>query len=88
LEILKGEVVLASGGSRPKRSGGGDGRRSSVDEEAIIGFVRTNQPVAAGAIGDHIGVRGNTLSQRLTRMVEKGLLTKTGERRGTRYSAA
>jgi hypothetical protein len=88
LEILKGNVTLATGTPRAKRAGGGNGRRGGIDEDAIVGFVRANQPVAAGDIGQEIGVTGNRLSVKLGRMVDAGLLTKTGERRGTRYSAA
>jgi hypothetical protein len=51
-------------------------------------FVRAHEPVAAREIGQHIGVSGNRLSVKLGRMVSAGLLTKTGERRGTRYSVS
>ena len=87
LEILRGDVVLASGAGRAQRSNGRRSSRGGTDD-AIVAFVRAHQPVGAGDIGQHIGVTGNTLSQRLKRMVEKGLLTKTGERRGTRYSVS
>jgi hypothetical protein len=64
------------------RSSGG------IDEQAIVSFVRSAQPVAAREIGEQIGVSGNRLSVKLGRMVSAGLLTKTGERRGTRYSVS
>lgn len=88
LEILKGNVALASGAPRAKRSGGGNGKRGGIDEDAIVTFVRANQAASAGDIGAEIGVTGNRLSVKLGRMVNAGLLTKTGERRGTRYSTA
>jgi hypothetical protein len=87
IDVLKGNVALAS---RPARSSSPSSSRSrgSIDEEAIIGFVRSNQPVSARDIGQQIGVTGNRLSVKLGRMVNAGVLTKTGERRGTKYSAA
>jgi hypothetical protein len=90
LEILRGNVAIATGAGRPRRApaGGSSNSRSGIDEEAIVSFVRSAQPVAARDIGAHIGVTGNRLSVKLGRMVSAGLLTKTGERRGTRYSVS
>ena len=84
LDVLKGNVALATRSrSMPARRS-----RSGIDEDAIVSFVRSNAPASARDIGEQIGVSGNTLSVKLGRMVEKGLLTKTGERRATRYSTA
>ena len=90
LEILRGNVAIASGARKPRRApaGGGGNSRGGIDEDAIVSFVRSAQPVAAREIGEQIGVSGNRLSVKLGRMVSAGLLTKTGERRGTRYSVA
>ena len=87
IDVLKGNVALASRPARSPRQASSR-TRGSIDEEAIIGFVRSNQPVGARDIGEQIGVTGNRLSVKLGRMVQSGVLTKTGERRGTRYSAA
>ena len=81
LDVLRGNVALATRSRRPPS------RRSGIDEDAIVSFVRSNAPASARDIGQQIGVTGNTLSVKLGRMVEKGLLTKTGERRATRYEA-
>jgi predicted HTH transcriptional regulator len=88
LEILKGDVALATGTRRAKRAGGSSRSQGGIDEDAITAFVRANQPVSARDIGEQIGVTGNRLSVKLSRMVNAGVLTKTGERRGTRYSVA
>ena len=87
LDVLNGNVALASGAGRAKQA---NGRRSrgGIDEAAVVAFVQKNQPASARDIGENIGVTGNRLSNKLTAMVKAGLLTKTGERRGTRYSAA
>lgn len=87
LDVLRGNVALSS---RPSRATTTTARptRGAIDEQAIVSFVRSAQPVAAREIGQQIGVTGNRLSVKLGRMVDKGLLTKTGERRGTRYSVA
>jgi hypothetical protein len=84
IEVLRGNVPTASARSarRPSRAR----RGGTIDEGAIMAFVRANQPASAREIGEHIGVTGNRLSVKLGRMVESGLLKKTGERRGTRYS--
>ena len=79
VDVLRGNVALATRSrTAPPR------RRGSIDEEQIVAFVRQNQPVGAKQIGPAIGVTGNNLSVKLGRMVQKGLLTKTGERAGTR----
>ena len=87
LEILRGNVTVATG---PRRAPATASRsnRGGIDEDAIVSFVRSAQPVAAREIGEQIGVSGNRLSVKLGRMVSAGLLTKTGERRGTRYSVS
>ena len=82
LDMLKGNVALAT----PRGRAVTVRARGRIDEDAVVAFVRSHQPVAARDIGEHIGVTGNSLSVKLGRMVEKGLLTKTGERRATRYS--
>jgi hypothetical protein len=88
IDVMKGNVALATGSRRAKQTGGSNGRRGGIDEDAIVSFVRANQPASASDIGQEIGVSGNRLSVKLGRMANAGLLTKTGERRGTRYSAA
>ena len=83
LDVLKGNVALAtrSRSTAPRI-------RGSIDEDAIVAYVRSHQPVLGRDIGQHIGVTGNRLSVKLGRMVKAGLLTKEGERTGTRYSVA
>jgi hypothetical protein len=90
LEVLRGEVAVASGSRRSSATTNRARRNSAggIDEQAVVAFVRANQPVAARDIGNEIGITGNRLSVKLGRMVSAGLLTKTGERRGTRYSVA
>jgi hypothetical protein len=84
LEVLKGNVGLGTAKTVAKPAAG----RQSISEDAIVAFVSTNQPVGAAAIGDHIGVKGNSLTVKLGRMIEKGTLTKSGERRQTVYHLA
>lgn len=83
LDVLRGNVALATR-ARSTRS---SSRRSSIDDE-IVAFVRAHQPVAARDISEQVGMTGNSLSVKLGRMVQAGKLTKEGERRNTRYSAA
>ena len=95
IDVLSGNVAVASG-SGGRRSGGGAARQSrggsgrltasQISEDRIVEFVRSNQPVGAAAIGDHVGASGNALSVKLRAMVDKGRLSKQGEKRATKYS--
>jgi Fic family protein len=83
LEILKGNTLVARSRTAPARR-----TRGSIDEAAIVAYVRKNPNASAGDISTVAGASGNTLSVKLGRMVKAGVLTKTGERANTRYSAA
>lgn len=87
LEVLKGNVGLGSA-KRPAATAKPAAGRQSISEDAIVAFVGANQPVGAAAIGDHVGVKGNSLTVKLGRMIEKGVLRKSGERRQTVYHLA
>ncbi|HEX4110877.1 MAG TPA: hypothetical protein VHX88_22300 [Solirubrobacteraceae bacterium] len=65
--------------------------RGRIDEERIIAALRQRSPIGAQHIADHIeaaanGISSAALSSKLRDMVERGLLVKQGQRRGTKYS--
>ncbi len=61
-----------------------------MDEKKIVAAVRKRPGCPAGYIFDQIdgsalGISPASLSQKLKSMVERGILAKEGEKRGTRY---
>ena len=85
VSMLKGEVAIAP--SRTDQFPAASSRRRSswpIDENAIVTFVRANQPVGATQIGKRVGASsGNPLSLKLKAMVDNGVLSKEGQRRST-----
>jgi hypothetical protein len=60
--------------------------RRSLRMTACCAFLRQqSEPVGADAIRNHLGLSQN-LSNRLQVLTDEGTITKTGERRDTRYS--
>ena len=55
-------------------------------QQAILEAVREHGTVDAGLLIRATGANRNTLKDNLRRMVDRGLLEKTGQRRTTRYS--
>ena len=66
-----------------------DLERESLDfpplQKAILETVREHGTVDAGLLIKATGANRNTLKDNLRKLVDRGLLTRTGERRGTRY---
>ena len=66
--------------------------RSTLDfpplQQAILEVVREHGNVDAGLLIQATGANRNTLKDNLRRLVDRGLLEKTGQRRGTRYRLA
>ncbi|MGZ6363952.1 MAG: hypothetical protein ACXWP0_19945 [Ktedonobacterales bacterium] len=61
--------------------------RHNIDREAIVAFLRKNSPASAIEINKHLGgVNSAILSQVLGQMSDQGVLSKTGQRRATRYA--
>jgi Fic family protein len=54
-------------------------------QRAILETIREHGSVDAALLLQATGANRNTLKDNLRRMVQKGVLNKTGERRGTRY---
>ncbi len=54
-------------------------------QRAIVETVRRHGTAEAGLLMSVTGANRNTLKDNLRRLVERGVLEKTGERRGTRY---
>ena len=54
-------------------------------QQAILQTVREHGTVDAGLLLKETGANRNTLKDNLRRLVERGALERTGERRGTRY---
>ena len=77
---------------RTRRASGSGRRRSggSFNEDAVLSYIkRAGEPVGAGVLKDVAGdVSGATLSNNLKRLVDAGTLKKTGEKTGTKYTAA
>lgn len=65
------------------------GNGGAIDDDQIVAFVKNSRtPVGAAEVADHLGTKtSGTLSNHLKALVEAGTLKKTGERRGTKYSA-
>jgi Fic family protein len=57
-------------------------------QQAILETVREHGTVGAGLLLEATGANRNTLKDNLRRMVQRGVLEKTGQRRGTRYRLA
>lgn len=72
------------------RRGSGGGGGGKIDEEAVIAVVRRGggEGVSANDIkeGAKLTASGNALSVKLKALVDEGKLSKTGEKRGTRYT--
>jgi Fic family protein len=62
--------------------------RFSPLQQKIVETVREHGTVAAGLLLQATGANRNTLKDNLRRLVERGVLEKMGERRGTRYRLA
>jgi hypothetical protein len=94
IAVLRGETAPSpAGGTRPRGRPRGGGGASAIDREAIVAALRQNNDMPASYISDQLelgvrGISGGVLSRVLKEMVEDGTLTKTGERRATRYSLA
>lgn len=86
IDVLNGNVSLASGAPRARRGRGAGPTASQIDQNAVVTFVGAHQPVGASQIGAHVGASGNPLSMKLKSLVDNGVLTKQGERRATKYS--
>lgn len=54
-------------------------------QRSILEAVREHGTVGAGLLMSRTGANRNTLKDNLRRLVEKGMLERTGSRRGTRY---
>lgn len=57
-------------------------------QRAIVRTVRANGTAEAGLLIRELGTNRNTLKDNLRRLVDRGVLEKMGERRGTRYRIA
>ena len=57
-------------------------------QRAIVETVRENGTAEAGLLIRALGTNRNTLKDNLRRLVDRGVLEKMGERRGTRYRIA
>jgi len=57
-------------------------------QRSILEAVREHGTVGAGLLMSCTGANRNTLKDNLRRLVEKGMLERTGSRRGTRYRLA
>ncbi|HEX5042392.1 MAG TPA: Fic family protein [Candidatus Polarisedimenticolaceae bacterium] len=57
-------------------------------QRSILDAVREHGTVGAGLLMSCTGANRNTLKDNLRRLVEKGMLERTGSRRGTRYRLA
>jgi predicted HTH transcriptional regulator len=65
-----------------------EGLELSELQRAILAAVREHGTVDAGLLLKATGANRNTLKDNVRRLVSKGVLEKTGERRATRYRLA
>jgi len=93
LAVLNGSApsVAQSAPSRARRSA--NGGSGAIDRERIIAELRRHDQMPATYLADQLelsvkGIPTTTLSRVLKEMTDDGTLTKTGERRATKYSLA
>lgn len=87
LEALRG---ILEGGAAPARRGRGPGRprgSGNVDSAAasILDHVRANDGQPVGEIAAGAGVAPKLAKKVIAKLIASGQLTKTGQKRGTRY---
>jgi hypothetical protein len=93
LAVLNGAApsVTRSAPSRARRSS--NGGSGAIDREQIVAELRRHDQMPATYLADQLelsvkGIPTTTLSRVLKEMTDDGTLTKTGERRATKYSVA
>jgi predicted HTH transcriptional regulator len=89
---LRAELAgLGGGNSTTSRAPGSRARGGKIDEEKVVAALRKHPNMGAQFIADQLaasanGISSASLSNKLRDMVQRGVLTKEGERRGTKYS--
>jgi len=78
-------------GKKAAKKRGKRGRRSpaeiEADKAAIADYVKANPGCAMGEITKALGHDAQTIRAQLNELLDAGVLSKEGERRGTRYYA-
>ncbi|MEX1025678.1 MAG: hypothetical protein WD226_11450 [Planctomycetota bacterium] len=79
-------TVEGGGGSGARRA-----RRTPEEAEALadqmVEFLRANPQSTIGAVADSVGETSKDLREPMLQLLEERRVKKTGQRRGTRYSA-
>lgn len=94
IRVMRGEgarPLPQRSGTRARRSSSESGTTpaSQIDRDAILKLIAaSDDPIGATDIRNELGYAGQGLSLVLKEMVDDGQLTKTGEKRGTKYSVA
>lgn len=57
---------------------------SQEDKDGLF-FIQENKEISVSDYASHFSLEPKTANRRLKKLVEKGLVSQTGERRGTRY---
>lgn len=92
ISLLKGEMPLLPSGRAAYRTRASraattsTGSTADVSRDRVVDFLGANGESTALSIGEGIGISGPPLTKALKAMVEDGALTKTGEKRGTKYA--
>lgn len=88
--VLADGAALSARRGRPAGSGRGPGRPAGsggAPGDSIVAHVRTHDGQTVGEIARSTGIAPAAAKKAIVKLLAAGLLTKTGQRRGTRYHA-
>ena len=90
LEVAIAALDAGEGGAGPVATGGRVRRTAEQLEELgekLVDFLRENPRSTIGEIAEAVGESTKEVRGPILGLMEEGRISKTGERRGTRYSA-
>jgi len=88
-ELKAGNIEVAFGRTKEfiaERAGLDNLSALSEDDKNIIIFIQERKEIATGELVEHFNLHSKAAQRKLFNLVGKGLLMKTGEKRGTRYA--
>lgn len=89
IALLNGETPMpAPSRTRARRSlpSANGSAAFEVSKDRVVDYLGGNPNAKAAEIADAIGTGGPALTKALREMMDEGIVTKTGEKRGTRYT--
>ncbi|MCK5839837.1 MAG: winged helix-turn-helix transcriptional regulator [Bacteroidales bacterium] len=64
---------------------GVDSNKLSPEDKDGLLFIQENRVVSVSDYATHLNLETKTANRRLKKLVDKGLVIKTGEKKGTKY---